>query len=214
MKRRSILLPLIAAAAGCGGVEAPYDLDGGDLLTAGKLFADKRGCATCHQSPNAADGVLSGQSTPLSGTMTYGSNLTPDPATGIGAWADIELVRAMRYGIDNKQMRLCPTMTHYDGTDPSQPSMSDLEGRAIVAYLRSLPAVARPAIPISICPPIKTPPQDMAIPATDDAGAPPVQDDLSVAPAPDLAAPPDITVPIDSAAGPIDAGSDGGGGGG
>jgi hypothetical protein len=160
------------AVVGCGG-ESSYDLDGGDRVTVGKRFVDQRGCATCHQSPNAADGVLSGQSTPLPGTMAWGSNLTPDHATGIGDWADIEIVRAMRYGFDNMDQPLCPSMTRYDGTDPAQPFMTDLEAGAVVAYLRSLPPVAR-AIPASMCPPLKPPPPiDMAMPVVDMATATP-----------------------------------------
>jgi hypothetical protein len=182
------------AAGACG--QSSYDLDGGDLVTVGKRFVDQRGCAACHQSPSGADGVLSGQSMPRPGTMAYGSNLTPDPMTGIGSWADIEIVRAMRYGIDDQELPLCPTMTHYDGTDPSQPFMTDLEAGAIVAYLRSLPAVARPDIPPSYCPPLKTPPGDMAMPATDDAAAPPV----------DLATPPDLAPLADSGGALLDGG--------
>jgi hypothetical protein len=141
----------------------------------GQEFVAKRGCPTCHQSSKASDGTLSGQSTPMPGTSAYPANLTPDTATGLGGWADIEIVRAMRYGVDNQQAPLCPPMPHFDGTDPSQPFMTDVEANAIIAYLRSLPAVAR-TLPASQCPPLKPqPPVDMAIPATSDL-APSAQD--------------------------------------
>jgi len=159
--------------AGCGGRQS-YDLDGGDLVTVGERFVDQRACANCHQSENAADGTLSGQTTPRPNTTAYGGNLTPDHATGIGDWADIEIVRAMRYGFDPEGDALCPPMPHYDGIDPMQPAMTDLEASAIVAYLRSLPSVAR-QIPASTCPPIK--PQPLP--------------DLAMPPAPDLATPAD-----------------------
>lgn len=121
-----------------------------DPIADGKQFVKQRGCPDCHQSPNPADGVLSGQTTPQKNTMAYGANLTPDVMTGLGAWADIEIVRAMRYGIDNQQMPLCPPMPRFDGTDPTQAAMTDLEAYDIVAYLRSLPAVSR-VIPDSVC---------------------------------------------------------------
>jgi hypothetical protein len=169
-RREAVILLAAAAIAGCG--EGSYNLDGGDELVVGQAFVQQRGCPSCHQSANAADGVLSGQTTPQPGTSAYGSNLTPDVTTGLGAWADIEIVRAMRDGLDNQQMTLCPTMTRY-------PDMTDLEANAIVAYLRSLTPVSR-TIPGSMCPPIKPPPPaDMAVPptpavdmASSDGGAP------------------------------------------
>ncbi len=94
--------------------------------------------------------------------MAYGDNLTPDVATGLGAWADIEIVRAMRNGVDHANMVLCPTMPRYDGSDGTVPAMTDLEADLIVDYLRSLPAVSR-TIPVSVCPPIEPPvPPDSA----------------------------------------------------
>ena len=177
------------AAAACGG--GSYDLDGGELVTVGKKFVEQRGCPMCHQS---SDGTLSGQSMPRPGTMQYPTNLTPDRDTGLGAWADIEIVRAMRYGLDGDDNLLCPTMVHYDGSDPAQPFMTDLEANAIVAYLRSLAPVSRKDIPPSICPPIKSPPVDMAMQITGG-------DDLAV---------PDLAQPVDAANPPDDGGADGG----
>jgi hypothetical protein len=50
---------------------------------------------------------------------------------------------------------------------PRFPTMGDIEARAIVAYLRSLPAVSR-VIPDSNCPPVKPiPSPDMAMPSLD-----------------------------------------------
>jgi hypothetical protein len=164
MRHLLTLLSACAVLAGCG--QERYDLDGGDLVTVGRRFVDQRGCPRCHQSQRGADGILSGQSTPQPGTMAYGGNLTPDPGTGIGDWADLEIVRAMRFGIDNQDQPLCAPMPRFDGTDPAQSSMTDLEAGAIVAYLRSLAPVARADIPASTCPPVKPPPPiDMAMPA-------------------------------------------------
>ena len=59
-------------------------------------------------------------------------------------------------------------MPRFDGTDKTQPFMTDVEATAIVAYLRSLKPVDN-AVPESMCPPIKPrPPADMAVPATTD----------------------------------------------
>lgn len=141
-----------------------YDLDNPkDRIAVGERYVADRKCGSCHQSPTKSDGILSGQTSPRPGTMAYGDNLTPDVATGLGGWADIEIVRALRNGVDHDQMILCPTMPRYDGSDGNTPAMSDLEADLIVEYLRSLPAVSR-AIPLSVCPPIEpAQPADLAV---------------------------------------------------
>ena len=134
---------LVAALAGCGGeMDVAFDVDAGDYVALGKQSVDQRKCATCHED-SASAGTLSGSMTPVAGTMTFGGNLTPDVATGIGGWADVAIVRAMRAGVDDTSRELCPSMTRY-------PAMSDVEARAIVAYLRSLLPVSR-AVPQSVC---------------------------------------------------------------
>ena len=59
-------------------------------------------------------------------------------------------------------------MPHFDGTDATQPFMTDVEADAIIAYLRSLAPVTR-TIPGSMCPPLKpAPPVDMGVSAAVD----------------------------------------------
>ncbi len=146
--------------AGCS--DGTFALDAGDQAPLGAAYVAQRNCGQCHRAP---DGTLSGQTTPEPGTSAYGSNLTPDIATGLGGWADIQIIRAMRFGVDNRLEPLCPPMMHYG-------DMGDVEARAIVAYLRSLPTVPR-AIPASTCPPLKPhPPIDMAVPLVDMTAVP------------------------------------------
>jgi mono/diheme cytochrome c family protein len=63
-------------------------------------------------------------------------NITPDVATGIGEWSDIEIVRAIKEGIAKNGRLLNPEM-------PSRyfHSLSDDEISSIVLYVRSIPAV-------------------------------------------------------------------------
>jgi hypothetical protein len=144
-------------ALGCSGSHSA-DVDGGDRARAGAAYVTERGCPDCHRP--YADGPLSGLDTPVDGTQAYPANLTPDRATGIGGWADVALVRAIRFGIAADGAPLCPTMPRFD-------SMGDVEVDAIVAFLRSQPAVSH-AVPPSMCPPLKPPPApDMAMPPTD-----------------------------------------------
>jgi len=106
------------------------------------------GCRNCHQSMNAADGLLSGQTSPRPMTMAYGSNLTPDMATGLGSWTEDQVVRAIREGMDETGRTLCRTMPRY-GSLPTP--MTVEQARMIAQYLRTLPAVNR-MIPASMCP--------------------------------------------------------------
>jgi len=64
------------------------------------------------------------------------SNLTPDPDTGIGAWTDGELMRAIREGIGKDGRALFPIMPY-----PHLRRLPDDDTLAIIAYLRSVPAI-------------------------------------------------------------------------
>ncbi len=67
------------------------------------------------------------------GTL-YSPNITADSETGIGAWTDAELARAIRWGVgrDGKQLTFMTL---------SVPSMADEDLVAVISYLRAAPAV-------------------------------------------------------------------------
>ena len=145
-------------AAGCSSSSAGNG-DAGPEAAIGAQFVQQRGCPTCHQD-NGGFGTLSGNDVAVTGTEAFPANLTPDRTSGIGGWADEQIVRAFRFGVDATGAELCPTMPRFD-------AIGDVEADAIVAYLRSLPSVTR-EIPPSMCPPIKpVPGPDMAMPPTD-----------------------------------------------
>ena len=99
-------------------------------------------CHNCHtpMGPNGPqfDKALSGglrfDEPPFDVTAP---NITPDRATGIGAWSDAEIKKALQEGIKPNGVQMAEVMptTFYKILTPS-----DLDG--IVAYLRSLPAVS------------------------------------------------------------------------
>lgn len=70
------------------------------------------------------------------------ANLTSDRATGLGAWSDGEIARAVRHGVD-RNGHLLPLMTLAVG------EFSDRDLTAIVSYLRTLAPVHRPLPPES-----------------------------------------------------------------
>jgi mono/diheme cytochrome c family protein len=107
------------------------------------LFKVTWQCWGCHQSgPLDADSPPSGgrafdlRSTGPGFGVFYSSNITPDTATGIGAWSDGEIVQAIREGVNKNRGLLFPLMP----VDWLK-GLSDDDALAIVAYLRSIPPV-------------------------------------------------------------------------
>ncbi|HTY58507.1 MAG TPA: c-type cytochrome [Bacteroidota bacterium] len=72
----------------------------------------------------------------------YSRNITPDSATGLGTWADGEIVQAIREGVRKNRRALFPLMP-VDWLH----GMSDDDALSIVAYLRSLPPVRKEVPP-------------------------------------------------------------------
>lgn len=68
--------------------------------------------------------------------FVYGTNVTSDPDTGVGAWSDGELVRAIREGLGRDGRVIFPVMAYqfYHG-------VSDDDALSLVAYMRTLPRV-------------------------------------------------------------------------
>lgn len=109
----------------------------------GRYLATIMDCGGCH-----TDGALAGKPDParhlagsgigfgFPGGVVYPSNLTPDPDTGLGRWSEAELVQAIRRGVRPDGRTLVPIMPW-----PAYAVMTDDDVRALVAYLRSLPAV-------------------------------------------------------------------------
>lgn len=151
-------------------------------IAQGQQSARSRGCTSCH---DAGDGTPAGREAPLPGTRAYPSNLTSDFDTGLGAWSDEQIARAVRDGVDEAGRPLCEIMPRYARLDGA-------ELHALVMWIRSLPAVRR-EIPRSQC-------QDAAVDAAvpdlgaamaGGADAALTPDDLT-APCPDLATQPDL----------------------
>jgi mono/diheme cytochrome c family protein len=106
-------------------------------------------CWMCHGSNHSFEDLPSGgfeidarEIGPGFGFI-YDSNITPDLETGIGAWSDGELVRALREGLDREGQVLFPAMEA-----ELWRGLSDEDALAIVAYLRSLPPV-RNEVPVN-----------------------------------------------------------------
>lgn len=105
------------------------------LVARGANLARLGNCVSCHQ---AAGGRPYAGGYPIKtpfGTI-YGSNITPDSATGIGSWSSAAFRRAMREGVGRDGSHLYPAFpyTHYAG-------VADGDVDALYAFLMTRPAV-------------------------------------------------------------------------
>ena len=116
----------------------------------GRYLVEITGCAACH-----TDGALIGApdatrqlagshlgiayTDPFSDShpgVAYPSNLTPDPKTGLGTWTDAQIAAAIRKGESGGGSGHLVVMSW-----PLYQHMTDDDVDAIVAYLRSIPAI-------------------------------------------------------------------------
>lgn len=106
-------------------------------------------CVACHVRRDAADqskttgpdwagGTVFDERWGLPGRVVA-PNLTSDVASGLGAWTDDEILRAIREGRNRRGEPLFPLM-------PVElyRRMSEDDARALVAFLRTIPPVATP----------------------------------------------------------------------
>lgn len=99
-------------------------------------------CGNCHTPRNAdatavADMRLAGSFViEEPGFRAYAPNITQDQETGIGAWSDAEIMRAIREGLRPDGTIIGPPMPVM-----SYREMSDFDVQSIVAYLRTVPPI-------------------------------------------------------------------------
>ena len=105
------------------------------LAQRGRYVYSVASCALCHSRDGS--GGLKVCWKPF-GTL-WVRNVSPDSATGIGAWSDAQVARAIRSGVSHDGRAL-----HWQGMIWDHASNWDEEDvRALVAYLRSIPPVRR-----------------------------------------------------------------------
>jgi mono/diheme cytochrome c family protein len=146
-------------------MEAPRPAAAGGTATAdqvahGRYLVELLGCGSCH-----TDGALLGE--PRSDRQLAGSdigiaytdpmdeiepgvafprNLTPDPATGLGTRSDDQIAQAIRGGANRHGVERLVVMPW-----GAYSILTDADVYAIVAYLRSIPAVSH-EVPDSVPP--------------------------------------------------------------
>jgi mono/diheme cytochrome c family protein len=149
---RSRWLPFAVAALLLGLLGAPSSWAQAppprDLVAQGKYIFGAAGGCGCHtESGKPVNSGGRKYDGPFG--SVFSSNITPDRQTGIGGWTDEQIITAIRLGRRPNGERLIPVhpYTVFNG-------MAAEDLRALVAFLRSLPAVNRPNTPKQITMPL------------------------------------------------------------
>ena len=107
------------------------------LVQRGEYLARVGNCMACHTVQGGAP-FAGGRGIETPFGVVYSSNLTPDKATGLGAWTSAEFWRAMHNGRGKDGRLLYPAFPYTSYTHVTRE-----DSDAIFAYLQSLPPVAQ-----------------------------------------------------------------------
>ncbi len=107
------------------------------LVAKGEKLADAGYCLTCHTPPKGKPYAGGLPMVTAFGTI-YSTNITPDPATGIGNWSLEAFTRAMREGVARDGSHLFPAFPYDHFTQ-----VSDDDVKALYAFMMTRPAVAQ-----------------------------------------------------------------------
>lgn len=140
---------LLTVSSGCGHKSVPLPTfaasavgDTLGLVERGEyIVRNVAVCGSCHTPDHRADGPLIGGAEFRDWRLgrIRASNLTGDSATGLGAWSEAEIVRAMRNGERRGGRLLAPVMPYEWFHE-----MSDRDAFAVARYLKTLAPVSNP----------------------------------------------------------------------
>lgn len=108
-----------------------------ELIARGRTLATLGNCAGCHTARGGA-AYAGGRAIPTPYGRVFAGNLTPDAATGIGAWSAADFWRALHHGRSRDGRALLPVFPYTNTT-----LVNRADSDALFAYLRSLPPVPR-----------------------------------------------------------------------
>ena len=111
------------------------------LIQRGAYLALAGNCVTCHTAPGGQE-YAGGRAVPTPFGTLYGSNLTPDEATGIGSWTPDDFWRALHNGKSRNGDLLYPAFPY-----PNYTNVTRADADALYAYLRSIPPASRENTP-------------------------------------------------------------------
>jgi hypothetical protein len=114
-------------------------------IARGEYLASAAACFHCHSEHDLTDPTYpvvpgrrgAGWDMPIPELgKVVSRNITPDPETGIGAWTDDEIARAIQEGVSRDGSALFPIMPYLNFRN-----MTDEDVASLVVFLRTLPPV-------------------------------------------------------------------------
>jgi mono/diheme cytochrome c family protein len=153
MKRVLIFLIVLAVVCVAAGlfITRPQKLAASELAAGytpnvanGEVMFTAGNCSACHATPGQDDRTQLGGGLKLKspfGTFVT-PNISPDPKFGIGGWTEAEFANAMKRGTGRHGEHLYPAFPY-----SSYSLMKTSDVRDLLAYLKTLPVVAKPTAP-------------------------------------------------------------------
>ena len=132
-------------------ITAPRKLPASELAAAhtpnlanGEVMFTAGNCSACHMTQGQDDRThLAGGLKLKSPFGTFvAPNISPDPKYGIGAWSEAEFVNALKRGVGRHGEHLYPAFPY-----SAYSLMTTADARDLFAYLKTLPAEAKPTAP-------------------------------------------------------------------
>lgn len=111
---------------------------GAEAVARGAHLAKTRGCVDCHGSDLGGAKIIDD---PAMGVI-HGSNLTPGRGSRTAEYQDADWIRAIRHGVsrERKALFLMPSQEYAE--------FSNADLGALIAYLKTVPAVDRDTVPV------------------------------------------------------------------
>lgn len=146
-----LLVPLLRSPAADGQPATSNRRPGPEATAAerGKYVFNLTGGCGCHTDYKNKGAFLAGGraiKTPFG--IVYGTNITPDPETGLGNWTETDFVRAMTQGVRKDGQDLFPVFPYTSFT-----RMTEADLRDLWAYLRTVKPVRQENRPHEMTPP-------------------------------------------------------------
>jgi mono/diheme cytochrome c family protein len=123
----------VLSAASSADAAASTAAAGSDaaLIEHGRYLATAGDCISCHTRAGG-EPFAGGRALDTPFGVIYSANITPDAVSGLGAWSETDLTRAMREGIARDGTHLYPAFPYTAYT-----KVTDADIHAIYAFLRS-----------------------------------------------------------------------------
>jgi len=120
------------------------------LIARGAYLARAGNCMACHTARGGTP-FAGGRGIDTPFGSVFSSNLTPDPATGLGRWSAAEFWHAMHHGRSRDGRLLYPVFPYTNYTEVSRE-----DSDALHAFLQSLAPALQPATPHTLRWPFNT----------------------------------------------------------